>query len=217
MTGSISAVRARTDPGVEQSLEGRRAAWTHAVAEADASAQTANTSPSATPASEPPHGWLWNWMHDHGLVLTKHERADILRRGWGPESGLIVRDKDGTPINVDQLSDDEVIALDKELRGQPIGHAVAGAAAPIMTQWGWQGSRQYRDAVNQLKQPGTHESLSGKVPSRAEATRMIEESGGKVIRQDEGHPPGGVSTHHEPHINYTTPSGEKATIIVKGA
>lgn len=73
-----------------------------------------------------------------------------------------------------------------------------------MTQWGRSGSKSYRDAVKELEQAGTHDSLGGKVPTREEATRMIEESGGKVDRQDAGHAPGGVSTHTEPHINYTT-------------
>ena len=114
------------------------------------------TRSASKPPSEEKHGGFWEFMHHYGLVLTKHERADILRKGWGPESGIIVRDRDGTPINVDQLSDDEVIALDKELRDRPIGPPILGMATPIITQWGWQGSRQYRNAVSQLRQPGTH-------------------------------------------------------------
>jgi RHS repeat-associated protein len=91
----------------------------------------------------------------------------------------------------------------------------ASAAVPFMTQWGWNGTKPYTDAVKQLEQAGTHETLNGKVPTRAEATRMIEESGGKVERQDAGHAPGGVSTHTEPHINYTTVNNAKATVIVR--
>jgi len=64
--------------------------------------------------------------------------------------------------------------------------AAEGAAeeAPFMTQWGWNGSKPYTDAVKQLKQTGTHESLSGKIPTREEATRMIQEGGGKVVRSE---------------------------------
>ena len=45
---------------------------------------------------------------------------------------------------------------------------------------------------------------------------MIEEAGGKVLRAEEGHPPG-RSTHNEPHVNYMTPAkpSKKATVIVK--
>ena len=48
---------------------------------------------------------------------------------------------------------------------------------------------------------------------------MIEESGGRIDRIEEGHPPG-RSTHDEPHINYYTAGvrpkgGQKATVTVK--
>lgn len=132
----------------------------------------------------------------------------------GPESGTLVVDGDEVPVNVEELSDDEVIALDKKLRAPPYGLPIIGPAASVMTPWGWSGSKSYNAARDQLQQPGTHNTLNGKVPTRAEATRMIEEMGGKVDRQEAGHPPGGVSTHHEPHINYYTPRGKKATVIV---
>jgi hypothetical protein len=44
---------------------------------------------------------------------------------------------------------------------------------------------------------------------------MIKETGGKVVRQDEGHHPDGASTHHGPHINYRTKDNKRATVIVK--
>jgi hypothetical protein len=117
----------------------------------DASPTTARTGslPQPSPGVEE-HGKLWWWLHDHGLALTKHERADVLRKGWGAESGVLVTDKNGTPVNVGQLSDDEVIALDKELRGQPIGPALAAAAAPTMTSWGWNDQEPYNVAKRQL-------------------------------------------------------------------
>jgi hypothetical protein len=171
--------------------------------------------PQQAPGGEEQHGKIWWWLHSHGQVHTKHERAEILRRGWGAQSGVVVTE-DGKPVNVEQLSDDEVIALDKKYRGRPIGPPPAVAMAPIMTQWGWTGSSSYIKARNVLNRPGTHNDLEGKVPTKEEAKRMIQESGGRVEREDyEGHPPGGVSEHTEPHINYTTAAGEKATIIVK--
>ncbi len=118
-----------------------------------------------------------------------------------------------------KMSDRQVLLLQDELNGLAKNgitqDQINAINAIVMTQWGWSGTKPYRDAMNQLKQAGTHENLGGKVPTREEATRMIRESGGLVERQDPGHTPGGVSTHTEPHINYTTASGEKATVIVR--
>jgi hypothetical protein len=85
----------------------------------------------APPATEEEHGKFWWWLHSHGLTITKHERAEILRRGWGPESGVVVRDKDGDPVDVHRLSDDEIIALDKDLRDRPVGRAGPPFAAIV--------------------------------------------------------------------------------------
>ena len=95
------------------------------------------------------------------------------------------------------------------------GSGAAQAVAPVMTTFGWSGSKPYTDAAKQLEQAGTHESLNGKVPTREEATRMIEERGGKVIRSEGAHGADSVSTHNYPHINYETPSGLKATVRVQ--
>jgi hypothetical protein len=76
-------------------------------------------------------------------------------------------------------------------------------------------SPAYIKARNELKNPGDHPDLNGKVPTRQEANQMIQEAGGSVDRNDPGHAPGGVSTHTDPHVNYTTPSGQKATVTVR--
>ena len=174
----------------------------------------AGTAPQPGPGVEE-HGRPWWWLHDHGLAQTKHKKADLLRKAMGPGSGRLVVDGNGVPVNVEQLSDDEVIELDKKLRAPPYGLPIIGPAAPVMTPWGWNNQEPYNTAIRQLRQPGTHNTLNGKVPTRQEATRMIEESGGKVVRQDEGHHPEGRSAHYEPHINYETKGGEKATVIVR--
>jgi hypothetical protein len=44
---------------------------------------------------------------------------------------------------------------------------------------------------------------------------MVQEAGGTVQRNDPGHEPGGVSSHTEPHVNYTTVSGKKAMVNVR--
>ena len=90
------------------------------------------------------------------------------------------------------------------------------AVTPFMTTWGWSGSQPYKDAVNELKQGGTHETLNGKVPTRDEAIKMIEESGGTVDRQEYvGHGFGSESTHDYPHINYYTEGNVKATVRIQ--
>ena len=186
--------------------------------------------PDATPAvaAEPEHGAIWQWLHGLGLAETRHEQAVGLRRVMGAQSGLIYR-RNGVALDVDHMSDDDVLALDKETRGQSIVPLVAGAAATLKTPWGWKGQERYNKVVEQLKQAGTHETLDGTVPTREEAVRMIEESGGRVLRVEEGHPPG-RSTHNDPHINYYTAKdgpkngpeatepredGPRATVIVK--
>ena len=203
-----------TEPPAVEAQGGEGGLTAQRPGDAPPAVAQAGTPPQSSPATEE-HGRLWWWLHDHGLAQTKHEKADLLRKAMGPGSGRLVVDGNGVPVNVEQLSDDEVIELDKKLRVPPYGLPIIGPAAPVMTPWGWNNQQPYNTAIGQLRQPGTHNTLNGKVPTRQEATRMIEESGGKVDRQEAGHPPGGVSTHHDPHINYYTPKGDKATVIVK--
>ncbi len=116
-------------------------------------------------ASEPEHGGIWQWLHGLGLAKTRHEQATELRRAMGAAGGLVYM-RDGIALDVDQMSDDEVLALDRETRGQRHLSPLVGAAAPIMTQWGWKDSPLYKKAKDQLRQPGTHETLQGRVPPR---------------------------------------------------
>lgn len=83
-----------------------------------------------------------------------------------------------------------------------------------LTRWGWAGTKKFLAAVRLLKQPGTHEAIEGIVPTLEEAKALIQKAGGTIDRIEEGHAVGGVSEHTYPHINYTTPSGAKATVQV---
>ena len=168
-------------------------------------------SPAA--AAEPAHVRIWQWLHGLGLTETRHEQAAELRRVMSAQGGLVYT-RDGVPLNVEQMSDDEVLALDKETRGQPHAPPLIGAAAPIMTPWGWNGTPPYQQALKELEQPGTHETLNGRVPMRGEAERMIKDSGGRVLRAEPPHRPG-RSTHNYYHINYETAGGEQATVKVQ--
>ena len=203
-----------TEPPAVEAQGGEGGLTAQRSGDAPPAVAQAGTPPQPSPGVEE-HNRFWWWLHDHGLAQTKREKADLLRKAMGPGSGTLVVDGDGVPVNVEQLSDDEVIELDKKLRAPPYGLPIIGPAASVMTPWGWSGSKPYNAARDQLKLPGTHNTLNGKVPTREEATRMIEEAGGKNLRQDKGHHPEGVSKHHEPHINYETQGGQKATVIVR--
>ncbi len=171
--------------------------------------------PTASPAAatEPERGPIWQWLHGLGLAKTRHEQATELRRVMGSQGGLVYM-RDGAPLNVDQMSDDEVLALDKETRGQPHGPPLIGAAAPVMTPWGWDNTPPYQKALNELKRAGTHETLNGRVPTLDEAIRMIEDSGGKFLRKESPHRPG-RSTHTYYHVNYAIANGDLATVRVQ--
>ncbi len=167
-------------------------------------------------AAEPEHGKVWWWLHGLGLAKTRHEQAIDLRRAMGSQGGLVYL-RDGAKLDVDAMSDDEVLALDKETRGQRHTPLLGGAVAPFMTPWGYNNTKAYRQAMEEIMRPGTHTTLNGRVPTR-EAERMIKEGGGFFDRAEPGHPPGGRSTHHEYHINYRVPGKnglEKTTVIVQ--
>lgn len=63
-------------------------------------------------AAEPEHGRIWQWLHGLGLAKTRHEQATDLRRVMGSAGGLVYM-REGVPLNVDQMSDDEVLALNR--------------------------------------------------------------------------------------------------------
>ena len=108
--------------------------------------------PPAT-AAEPAHGKIWQWLHGLGLTETRHEQAAELRRVMSAQGGLVYT-RDGVPLNVEQMSDDEVLALDKETRGQPHAPPLIGAAAPIMTPWGWNVLRLINRLSKSSSSPG---------------------------------------------------------------
>jgi RHS repeat-associated protein len=114
------------------------------------------------------------------------------------------------------MSDNAVNSLAHQLAAQQYAQIMSALTSiPFKSSWGWNNSPAYIKARNELKAPGDHPDLNGKVPTRQEANQMIQEAGGSVDRNDPGHAPGGVSTHTDPHVNYTTPSGQKATVTVR--
>jgi RHS repeat-associated protein len=177
------------------------------------------------------HNWVWCAAHAVGLTTTLQERRDWLAQNIAVTQGGRTISNYWSTASVAEVNDEynrgtAAVAMDttfsiftpvmwgaaKDLvSGGPSSEAVT----PFMTTWGWSGSPAYNDAVNELRQAGTHETLGGKVPTQAEASKMIEESGGTVDRIEEGHGPGSVSTHSYPHINYTTASGLKATVQIQ--
>ena len=173
------------------------------------------------------HGGVWCFFHAIGLAETQHEQANDLRNFY---NGITYTPAGGSPVDVGKLSDADLIQFNKDHRDE-LGAAHWAVAGAVMTSWGWSGTKAYRDAVGQLNQVNTpqgtadHPDLNGKVPTREEATRMIEEAGGKVTRggsgqeiepgEAGGHGADSVSHHDYPHINYETSSGAKGTVRVK--
>jgi len=85
---------------------------------------------------------------------------------------------------------------------------------PENTQWGWTGSKTWKDLVQKVKGGGTITDLNGKIPTKTEAIKLIEEGGGKVDRIEAGH--ADPNPHQYNHINYTTNTGIKGTIKIQG-
>jgi hypothetical protein len=120
------------------------------------------------------------------------------------------------PTTVPLTPEEETPIMEQQQQQQMIQQA---QGKPIMTQWGWQNSPAWRQAANTLDNAGQNTTildLGGNVPTEEEATTMIEANGGTVVRVDPAHPEGGVSTHTYPHINYTTSSGNRATVQIQG-
>jgi RHS repeat-associated protein len=171
------------------------------------------------------HGWLWCAAHALGLIYTKEDK---LREASNYFHNNDVRDANGNRINPDKLSDEQLLNVWKQWNDQWQVAVMAGANNPaaamagFFTQWGWRGQTDYNQAVDKLNEVNTpqgtadHPNLNGKVPTKEEAIQMIKDAGGKVGRiEEEGHAAGGVSTHQNPHINYTTASGAKGTVDIK--
>jgi len=86
-------------------------------------------------------------------------------------------------------------------------------AKEIMSQWGWSGTKTWKKLINKVSSGNTIEELSGKIPTREEAIRLIEESKGTIQRIEGPHT--SPNPHNFNHINYTTPSGKKGTIKIQ--
>ncbi len=113
--------------------------------------------------------------------------------------------------------------------GGPLADGVGGAEAveqwasrgdagaitpPTLTPWGWTASGSYRAAVGLVDQGGDVTDVLGTIPTQAQAEQLIADGGGTIQRVEVGHPPGGVSTHSYPHINYYTSSGVRSAIRI---
>lgn len=95
----------------------------------------------------------------------------------------------------------------------PTGDA-GEVALPFRSPWGWSGSSAYRAVVAEVRAGGDVLSLRGVTPTQSQAVRLIEDAGGIVRRIEEGH--AAPNPHVYPHINYTTPSGQRGTLRILG-
>jgi RHS repeat-associated protein len=170
------------------------------------------------------------FMYGHCVTDEKIVQMAQQDRNWLKQNCITCYGKSGSDL--DKLSNRQIISLYEQvqldaqhgnvLTGTPpnVGTAPAG---PMRTQWGWSGQQSYNAVVRKLNVPNTPEGtvniteqeLGGRLPTREEALRMIQDAGGRVLRDVETHPPGGVSTHTYPHINYETANGIKGAIKVQ--
>jgi uncharacterized protein RhaS with RHS repeats len=84
---------------------------------------------------------------------------------------------------------------------------------PVKTQWGWTGTKVWKDLVDKVNQGGTITELADKIATKSEAIKLIEEGKGKIVRIDDPHLP--PNPHTYPHINYETSKGMKGTIKIQ--
>ncbi len=77
---------------------------------------------------------------------------------------------------------------------------------------GWVGDKTWRGNVKTIDGGGTITSLDGGIPTVGEATSLIKEAAGTVLRVEGGHLP--PNPHTFSHINYLTKNGVKGTIQI---
>jgi hypothetical protein len=172
---------------------------------------------------------VWCAAHTIGITETQKEQADQARANLSSMRGLLIN---GQPASLwaKTANNQQLINAQSQLVHSLAlndwtdlfsGSNALQAVAVMKTQWGWTGQQSYNEAKDLLNEPNTSQGtvdrrdLLGKVPTEEEAVKMIEDGGGKVERIEEGHAPGGVSPHENPHINYTTASGAKGTIDIQ--
>ena len=72
----------------------------------------------------------------------------------------------------------------------------------VWWQW-WRGDSNWKGAVKQVKNGWTIKDVNWQIPTIEEATDLINEAGGTVLRVDPPHE--APNPHDFPHINYTMP------------
>ena len=77
---------------------------------------------------------------------------------------------------------------------------------------GWVGDKTWRANVAEVAKGGDVKLLNGAIPTKNEAIRLINQSGGTVLRIEGGHE--FPNPHNFPHINYETIDGVKGTIQI---
>lgn len=77
---------------------------------------------------------------------------------------------------------------------------------------GWVGDKTWRANLKTIDGGGTITSLDGGIPTAGEATSLINQVGGKVLRIEGAHL--APNPHNFPHINYLTQNGVKGTIKI---
>jgi hypothetical protein len=90
--------------------------------------------------------------------------------------------------------------------------AATAGEGNLLTQWGWKGSKIWKNLVKEVGKGGTFEKLGGKIATKSEAIQLLKDAGVDMskIRIEKAHD--FPNPHSYNHINYYTSSGIKGTI-----
>lgn len=140
-------------------------------------------------------------------ITEKHSEA------WSEAMNLHI---EGTQQNIEDLIEAyNNLEDDRSAEGIALGAFGAGKLGKVIkTKWGWSGTPLWQNLVRRVKEGGTLENLNGKIPSKQEAMKLLEDAGCKIKRIEGPHP--SPNPHQYPHINYSTPGGKPGTIRIEG-
>ena len=95
------------------------------------------------------------------------------------------------------------------------GESLNGLGKVIKTQWGWTGTKIWRRLISIIDRGGTIEKLTGKVPMKEEALRLLQDAEVDMTKIRIEEPHASPNPHNYKHINYYTPSDKKGTIKIQ--
>ena len=135
------------------------------------------------------------WIPNQDLTLSQDIASDV-KKTFDEQGEVIATGLSGSAIGIGKFKNN--VNTERGIGGK-----------------GWKGDKLWKENVNMVQKGGTIEKINDTIVTQKEAMELIRESGGKILRIEEGHPAGGNSPHTYPHINYVTENGKKGTIRIK--